>query len=239
MQIYCINLHATYAMYNEFMKGSILVYGGLREDRVKKIEDIILQTETKIHDNPDVLFIERLEDKNSIGIDQTRGLIKYITQKPFSSRYKYVIIKEAHLLTPEAQNALLKILEEPPTYATIILEAKNLKSLLPTVISRCQRVEVKFKEISQQPGENTPIAIDEIKKMTLGERLAWAADASKEEKDEVINMLESWIIQERELLAEISGATENIDAILEIKNDFENTNVNLKLGLEYLMTLIK
>src|SRR3989338_4704614 len=71
-----------------------------------------------------------------ISIDQVRELKNHLWQKPLDNQYKLTIIEEADLLTIEAQNALLKILEEPPKKAIIVLEASSLKKLLPTIASR-------------------------------------------------------------------------------------------------------
>lgn len=74
--------------------------------------------------------------KTKVTIDQIRDLKSRIFQKPVSLPHKIVIIEEAEKLTTEAQNALLKILEEPPASAIIILEAKDKTRILPTILSR-------------------------------------------------------------------------------------------------------
>jgi len=84
--------------------------------------------------SPDITIIS--PKKSSISIDQIRDMKKYIFQKPFSNSYKLVIIENAQMLTIPAQNAFLKILEEPPKHALIILEATNKESLLATIRSR-------------------------------------------------------------------------------------------------------
>jgi len=71
-----------------------------------------------------------------LSIDQIRQLKNHIFQKPIHLPFKFVIIEQAQLLTDEAQNALLKILEEPPKQAMIVLEAADEKGLLPTIRSR-------------------------------------------------------------------------------------------------------
>ena len=57
--------------------------------------------------------------------------------RPYESRYKIYIINDAQKMTLQAQNALLKTIEEPPAYAIILLLADNPDSLLPTISSRC------------------------------------------------------------------------------------------------------
>ncbi len=78
----------------------------------------------------------------SISIDEIRGLKGHIYQKPIAGEYKIIIIKEADTLTPQAQNALLKVLEEPPSHAIIILISNSSKNLLPTILSRVVTVNL-------------------------------------------------------------------------------------------------
>lgn len=86
--------------------------------------------------HPDVMEISA--EGASIKIDQVRNLIQSFVEKPLEASRKVYIIHEAHKMTPEAQNALLKTLEEPASQSTAVLLTDNLKLLLSTVISRCQ-----------------------------------------------------------------------------------------------------
>ena len=76
------------------------------------------------------------EQKDSISVEETRGLIGSIFLKPFVFDKKVYIINNADKMTVQAQNALLKIFEEPPSYAVIILIAGNISNILPTILSR-------------------------------------------------------------------------------------------------------
>ena len=86
---------------------------------------------------PDIIYV--MHDKpNSIGIDDIRSQVTGdVAIKPYSSRYKIYIINEGEKLTTQAQNALLKTLEEPPEYAVIMILTTSMESLLPTIQSRC------------------------------------------------------------------------------------------------------
>lgn len=84
--------------------------------------------------SPDIFIIAPL--KNTLQIDQIRGLKSHIFQKPVKNPYKFIILEDAHKATIETQNALLKILEEPPPRAIIVLEAQLRENLLPTITSR-------------------------------------------------------------------------------------------------------
>lgn len=86
---------------------------------------------------PDIIYVSH-EKPNSIGIHDVREQINgSIGIKPYISDYKIYIVDEAEKMTAEAQNALLKTIEEPPAYAVIFLLTTNLGKLLPTILSRC------------------------------------------------------------------------------------------------------
>ncbi len=91
-----------------------------------------------LFNSPD--YIEIKPDGNSIKIAQIRKLQSDILVKPYKS-YKIYVIDEAQKMTVEAQNALLKTLEEPPKYAIIILITNNKESLLDTIKSRCEIIK--------------------------------------------------------------------------------------------------
>ena len=86
---------------------------------------------------PDIIYVSH-EKPNTISVDDIRAQINNdIAIKPYSSPYKIYIMNEAEKMTPQAQNAILKTLEEPPEYAVIMLLTSNVNSLLPTILSRC------------------------------------------------------------------------------------------------------
>lgn len=94
--------------------------------------------EFETHNNPDFSILE--PEGNSIKIDQIRELTKKVYEKPVVSHRKVYIINDSNCMTKEAQNSLLKTLEEPPEYVTIILIASNDNLFLPTIKSRCTKV---------------------------------------------------------------------------------------------------
>ena len=92
---------------------------------------------------PDIIWVGH-EKAASIGVDDVRtGLNSDILIKPYSSRYKIYIIDEAEKMTVQAQNAMLKTIEEPPSYGIIILLTNNADSFLPTILSRCVVLNLK------------------------------------------------------------------------------------------------
>lgn len=86
---------------------------------------------------PDIIRVTH-EKPGTISVDDIRlQLNNDVVIKPYSSRRKVYIVNEAEKMTPQAQNALLKTLEEPPEYAVILLLTTNVNALLPTILSRC------------------------------------------------------------------------------------------------------
>lgn len=84
------------------------------------------------------------------GIDEIRELKEAIKFHPVKSKYKVYIIDESHQITKDAANALLKTLEEPPSYVVFILATTELHKMIPTIVSRCQKFDFKkltFEEI--------------------------------------------------------------------------------------------
>ncbi len=106
---------------------------------------------------PDIIRVTH-EKPGSIGVDDIRAQINGdITIKPYSSPRKIYIVNEAEKMTVQAQNALLKTLEEPPAYAVILLLTSNVNAFLPTILSRCVVLNMK------------PVADEKVKKYLMEE----------------------------------------------------------------------
>ncbi len=84
-----------------------------------------------------------LDSRTEISIDDIRGLQRLANLPPYEGKCKVFVIDEAEYLSTEAANSLLKILEEPPPRVVWLLLAAEEERLLPTIISRCQRLEVR------------------------------------------------------------------------------------------------
>ena len=95
------------------------------------------------HNQPDIIYVSH-EKPNTIGVDDIRTQINNdIDIKPYSSRYKVYIVDEVQKMNQQAQNALLKTIEEPPAYAIILLLTTNADSFLQTILSRCITLNLK------------------------------------------------------------------------------------------------
>ena len=93
--------------------------------------------------HPDLIYVTH-EKPASIGVDDVRRQINDTIQvKPYSSAHKIYIVDEAEKMTVQAQNALLKTIEEPPAYAVILLLTTNAEAFLPTILSRCVQLKLK------------------------------------------------------------------------------------------------
>ena len=89
------------------------------------------------NNHPDIIYVSH-EKPNSIGVEDVRRQINNdIIIKPYSSEYKVYIMNEGEKMTVQAQNAILKTLEEPPAYGVIIILTTSTDALLPTILSRC------------------------------------------------------------------------------------------------------
>ncbi len=101
----------------------------------------------KAGNHPDISIITPQKDKKNIIVEQVRELLKDASKKPYENAKKVYIIAYGDEMNEQAQNAFLKLLEEPPEYAVFIILAENTESLLPTVRSRCEII--KFPPVSQ------------------------------------------------------------------------------------------
>lgn len=93
--------------------------------------------------HPDVAELRRTDGRASIGVDSVREIIGEAYIRPVLSQYKAVVVYEAHLLTAEAQNAMLKIIEEPPRGVVFFLLCDTLAPILKTVVSRSIVIDLK------------------------------------------------------------------------------------------------
>lgn len=179
----------------------------------RELSRILLEMEN-LFNSPD--YIEIKPDGNSIKIAQIRKMQTDILVKPYKS-YKIYVFDEAQKMTVEAQNALLKTLEEPPKYAIIILVTNNKESLLDTIKSRCEII--KF----------TPIPIKEIADYLVKtgvdeKRASLLANFSRGSMQKAIELSESedFYIMREEIQRYIETFLKgNLIDIMEVQNGIE------------------
>jgi DNA polymerase III delta prime subunit len=179
----------------------------------------------------------------SIGIDDIKYLQHKIFLKPIKSQTKAIIINDAQLLTIEAQNAMLKVLEETPPNTLIFLTADTKEVFLPTILSRCQLIEIKTeKQLSTDDKTELQNTIKQLGNITVSECLSLAQTLSKN-KDTAVDWLENMILILREQLLDSveQGSEAEINRCQFMINNFQTcyttvktTNINLRLTLEHL-----
>ena len=162
--------------------------------------------------HPDVIWVTH--EKVSIGVEDIRLQVNADIQiKPYNSPYKVYIIDDADKLTEQAQNALLKTIEEPPEYAVILLLVSNISVILPTILSRC--VQLNLKPVDKQEikeflmlQHHIPDYLAEVAAAfsggNVGKAIKYAASEDFERiKSDVLHILK--YIDEMELHEVISG----------------------------------
>jgi DNA polymerase III delta prime subunit len=194
----------------------------------------------------DITVIDKstsIKTTQSIGIETVKLIQQKLFFKPFKSSSKIVVIEDAQLLTPEAQNALLKILEEPPANTFIFLGTETRELLLPTIISRCQIIELKEeqKTLSDKTRGELNNFIESLPELSIGEKLKDAEQLAKD-KEKAVKWIENLIIVLREEMLQAysinqQSETRNpplttIKAFQSLHTLLKTTNVNPRFAIE-------
>lgn len=213
---------------------------------------------------PDLILIEPELESKEIKIDQIRDLIWKLSLKPYSAPLKVAIIDQAQTMNQESQNCFLKTLEEPKKDTLLILIAEYPKSLLSTILSRCQTIN--FQPLPQKEMENNfskeiaeislgrpgravdfldPQKLDEFKKNInevaglVHSDFSSRFQCAKEifQKDNLKEILITWLFYFRNLLLAPGGEhyANVLKKIQETNSLISSTNVSPRLALEILM----
>lgn len=141
--------------------------------------------------NPeDIIEIDAASNR---GIDEIRELREAVRTSPFSSPYKVYIIDEAHMLTKEAANALLKTLEEPPAHVVFILATTDPDKLPETIVSRCQKLVFEIPEREVLADRLVYVAKKEGKQLSKNAAFL-LADHGKGSYRDALGMLEQVLV---------------------------------------------
>lgn len=114
-----------------------LFAGGNLKSRDKKIKEVTAEIMGDNKNEHDFKTVDILEGKKLISIEQARDANSFVFLRPEKANKKIVWIRESQNLSVEAQNSLLKTLEEPPEYAVFLITVNNAKNVLSTLLSRC------------------------------------------------------------------------------------------------------
>lgn len=171
--------------------------------------------------NPDFTLIETQDGK--IKIEQIREFQRKVAEKPIISSKKVYIINDADMMTTEAQNCLLKTLEEPPEYITIILICSNENNLLSTIKSRCTRMyfePISTEQIRNHLGEQVSSNIIKLSQGSIGKAIKLQEHQELYGNIEEIykDITKKDIIEIMQISEEIYKSKEEIQNILEYMN---------------------
>lgn len=180
------------------------------------------------------------QNTQSIGIEDIKNMQKKIFLKPIKSESKAIIIDEAELLTIEAQNALLKILEEPPAQTFIILSTTTKETLLPTILSRCQIIQLEDEtiQLSDNEQEELKTFLEEFSKWGIGERLKKAEQLAKD-KDKAIEWISKLILVSREKLINQISHPELVSGSPKAQSSTLNSQLSILNSLQTLHTTLR
>jgi len=190
---------------------------------------------------PDITEIKIPEKKQEISIGQIRELRKYLSLSPHSSSYKAAIIHNAHKMTSEAANALLKTLEEPKGNTVIILITTTPSALPDTIISRCEEVKFRAPSLEKLAEKFNNPNYTQLLEKSITNSFEEIKKISRE-KTKTLALLDNWLFWFRKLLISEDENRYGYNKLLEIlkqiqntKKLISNTNVNKQLALENLI----
>jgi len=211
---------------------SILIVGKNINKLKKEAQDLCEKNKISKFD------IEILETEKAVGIGEIRSLQKNIFLKPLKSEKKAVILEAFYGATIEAQNAFLKILEEPPANTIIIMLSTSLDFVLPTVLSRCVLINLEktenFKE--EEIAENLKI----LSSVTNNSSAALIiAQKYSKDRETALRFLEKMIISVHTNLETARDAKIILKNLQKTYAVINTTNVNVRLALENLFLKLK
>ena len=224
-----------------FTMQSFLISSKDRDEALKKAS--YLCSKNKI----DKIDIDTVDFEKSVGIEDVRRVQEKIYLKPLKGKTKAVILKAYNGLTIEAQNALLKILEEPPNNTIIILLVETGSQVLPTILSRCKNIAIDDKREKFGELEEDRIAevLSSLSASGAGKKLRLAQEFGKS-REEAISWLEKMIIILRKnIIEEINKDTvfeqNKIKILKKMQNThtiIKTTNINQRFALKNLFLSI-
>lgn len=196
------------------------------ETRVGEFNKILEEASLK-NPHPDLLYFP---SDSKLGIIEARKIKDHFSLKPYSAKGRTVILEDASFLTNDAQNALLKTLEELPEEAIIIMGAASDSSFLPTVLSRIQTTYLKDKFQELDPKLQTDI--QKLLKSDVEERFEYI-EKIKEKKDFLLALISFFHLHS------FNGRyTNEVNQFLKellTAEEWAKANVNIRGILEYLM----
>jgi len=198
------------------------------ENRVEEINRILashIGSGKPFKSHPDVLYFA---SENKLGIAEARIIKEHFSLKPYSAKGRVVILEDGSKLTDEAQNALLKTLEELPVQGLFILGADSDAKLLPTVVSRCQIIRIQNPEFRIQ-NLNYKEDIEKLVNSRIEARFEYIEKLT--DREEFFHSLMDYFHKQ------LPAHTEFTKELLQAE-EWAKQNVNIRAILEYLMLVM-
>lgn len=186
---------------------AFLITGNDTQSRRNMIEADLLQKEVGPFDR---IYVEATDEH--IKIDVIRDVQKRISLKPFKGTAAIVIVG-SHMLTREAQNALLKTLEEPPPHTVLYLETQTTSLLLPTIVSRCQVIDLgKSTTVDTEQTQKTLIKLSDLLDCSIGKKLQ-NIDAIAATGQDARSWVDNYIYVLHDMLVTFPAATQKLSNV--------------------------
>jgi hypothetical protein len=203
-----------------------------------------------IGEHADLYWVERGSEDTRVRVDQIRKLRSVLSRAGTEGGRRAAVIGDARWLNAEAQNALLRVLEEPPPQTSLLLVTNSASSLLATIRSRCVRVAFPGEAVRDLRSPEEPESVrslvarlDKIHALGLPQLLDWAEEyrgkraVTVEQVDELLAVSCDWL-HERVLRAVAEGRTalgDELDAyrtVLECRRELTRRNTNSQMTAE-------
>lgn len=203
------------------MIARLLIYSSI--DRLR--EEITSGLKEYPTNHPDLLYFRTGE---KLGITESKKIKEFFSLKPYSAEGRIVVAEDASVLTTEAQNALLKTIEELPKEAILILGAASDANLLPTIISRCQVIRLQGTGDRSQE-KNYTEDIEKLLNSSIAKRFEYIEKLK--DKEEFLHSLVKYF--HKNLLSYPKFSKKLLQA-----EEWAKHNVNIRAILEYLMLVM-
>lgn len=206
------------------------------EMRMEEIKKILTHAGITLN-HPDLLYFPFT---SKLGVAEAKKIKEFFSIKPYSAKGRAVILENGADLTDEAQNALLKTLEELPEHSLFILGANSDAKFLPTVISRCQIIQLK--SVGQLVSESEILTnrytdIQKLLTSTIEERFEYIEKTK--DKEELLQNLINYF--HNQLTKNPTAVGKNVkDFLKELlqAEKWQKQNVNIRAILEYLVLVM-
>ena len=190
--------------------------------------------------HPDTFYV--VATKKSIGVDDIRDqLVRPMSLKPYSHKYKVFIVEKAQDLTPAAQNVLLKTIEEPAEYGVFLFVSPNTRSFLPTVLSRCDIVRFSDETFIEYSPELITLSgeiYEKLNKSDIYDAFLLYSKLDKLERSDVVQILDLLYVKYGKESAQGIDFVSAYKEILKTKQVLSQ-NGNLQLAIELLFVKLR